>query len=196
MKIKTILSITFGIFIISILIYLIPFYLEYRAYSLRDIKYEDGISFCLEKIKKTKLRDKKYFYLSAWNTRCNPCLKEMPMQDDIADSLSKNIGFIHVSDDSDEKNISFLRKKNITSRNFIFLNDMNTFISAVYKKKNINYKVFPTHIVIDSIGNLLYFSQGSITHATFPKGKILNENEIKLRKQLRDPLIILLETLK
>ena len=196
MKIKTILIITSSVFIISILIYFIPFYLEYKAYSLRDIKYEDGIFFCFKKIKNTKLGNKKYFYLSAWNTRCNPCLKEMPMQDDIADSLSKNIGFIHVSDDSEEKNMSFLKKKNITSRNFYFLNDMNTFISAVYKKKNIKYKVFPTHIVIDSVGNLLYFSQGSITHATFPKGKILNENELKLRKQLKDPLIVFLENLK
>jgi thiol-disulfide isomerase/thioredoxin len=198
MSTKKKIYILLSIIVILITIYTLPIYLEYRAYTIKDIKYEDGLAYFHQRIQKSNpsLLNKKYFYFSAWNTKCKPCIKEMPLQDDLADSLSKNIGFVYISDDSDKNINSFLKRKGIISRNFIFMNDMNTFISAIHKKQNITYKCYPTHIVTDSVGNILFFKQGAISYIELSKNRKYTEKELSIKDKFKDPLILFLKTLK
>ena len=198
MSTKNKIYIALSTIVILISIYTIRIYLEYRSYAIKDIKYEDGLSYFRQRIQKSNpdLLHKKYYYFSAWNTRCKPCIQEMPLLDSIADSMSKKIGFIYLSDDSDKDINSFLKRKGITSRNFIFMNDMNTFISAMYKKKNITYKCYPSHIVTDSLGNILFFKQGSVSFIELPQNRKLTKNELSIKNKFKDPLVLFLETLK
>lgn len=189
---------------LSILIVLIMFgmyaiyYNFYNSNSIIKINYEDGMKSCFNRINanSNQFKNKKYYYFSIWNTHCKPCISEMPFQDEMAERLSKNIGFFYISDDSNEKVNTFLYKKGIKSRHFIFLNDMNDFISAIYNKQKKTFKVYPTHVVTDSVGNILFFKQGSIVYLEFPKNKILTKQEKILQEKIKDPLVLFLNDLK
>lgn len=194
---KKILLLSVGIAILVIFIYGIPYLKLYQSARVQDITYENGLSVFFDKMKQEKpaLAKKHYYYFSAWNIRCGACIEEMPMLESLSDSISEKIGCIYVSDDSDETISGFLKRKNITSKNFTYLNDMDDFISAVYKSQNITHKVFPTHFVTDSVGRILFFKEGSLSYGHFEKGHALSEADRKFLEKLQDPLVVFLKTI-
>jgi thiol-disulfide isomerase/thioredoxin len=194
---KSIVILVIGIVLIAVAIYCVPYFLVYRSAKVTNIKYS-GISDVLKKLDSIhpKLRKKKYYYFSSWNTRCGACIEEMPRLDSMAGNLSTNIGFIYVSDDSQEKAKSFLKRKNISSKNFTYLNDMDGFISAVYKTQGIKYKVFPTHFVTDSSGKILIFKQGSLSYGEFRKGHVLTKADSLFIEKQQDPIVIFLKKIQ
>lgn len=195
---KRILLISGVIVLSAIIIYCIPYFKLYQSARVQDIGYENGLSVFFEKMKQVnpKLKEKHYYYFSAWNVRCGACIEEMPMLESLSDSISENIGCIYVSDDPDETIKAFLKRKNISSKNFTYLNDMDDFISAVYKSQNIKYKVFPTHFVTDSVGNILFFREGSLSYGTFEEGHQLSEADKKFLEKLQDPLVAFLKSIR
>lgn len=188
------------IVIASAVLIIFSFY-AYKIYTknfLLNVEYSDGLEFCFNKLKQkdNKILLKKYFYFNKWNTKCKPCVKEMPTLDSLANTLKADIAYIYVSDESDEIINDFLEKKHISSNHFIYMNDMNYFISAVYKKMNNNFKAFPTHVIMDSTGQVLYFSQGSITSINLNGLHISEDKKQTFYKKMKDPLIVFLESLK
>ena len=73
---------------------------------------------------------------------------------------------------------------------------MNYFISAIFKKVKNNYKAYPTHVVTDSIGNILYFSQGGVSTLNLENQNLSKEKKEELYSKMKDPLITFLQKLK
>ena len=194
-KIKKVIGITILVLIALISIYSYKFY---QKHFLLDVEYEKGLKFCFDKLeeKDKNILSNKYFYFNFWDTRCKPCIKEMPALDSIANLTKAKIAYIYLSDEDDETINGFLKRKNIISKNFIYLNDMNYFMSAVYKKVNGKFKAYPTHVVTDSTGNILYFSQGGLISINFEKLNISKEKKDTLEERMKDPLIKFLQNLK
>lgn len=197
MKKKTILLSILAIAALAVAIYCISYFTMLQSAKVPAITYS-GLSDVFKKMERAKpgLKQKSYYYFNAWNTRCKPCIEEMPRLDSIADKLSPKIGFIYVTDDSEEKASAFLRKKGIQSRNFTYLHDMNEFISAVYHSQGIKHKIFPTHFVTDSIGTILFFKEGSLSYGKFEEGHQLSEADKKFLEKLQDPLVAFLKTIR
>ena len=181
-----------------IIIYCIPYFKLYKSAQVKNITYENGLSIFFKKMNAVnpELRQKKYYYFSTWNVRCRACIEEMPRLESLSDSISKKIGCIYISDDSDETVKNFLKRKNISSKNFTYLNDMGEFISAVYSAQNIKLKVFPTHFVTDSLGKILIFKVGSLSYGKFKDGHKLTEADKKFLEKLQDPIIAYLKAIR
>lgn len=117
---------------------------------------------------KTKLKDrdknlanKKYYYINTWAIFCQPCIKEMPWLDSIAGTLNKDVAYIFASDLSDKAANACIDRKNYHLKNFIFLNDMSDFISAICNEQGVKGKSYPMVLILDNKGKVLHYSVGA-----------------------------------
>jgi len=125
----------------------------------KDISLADGSTALFKAIgqKQPALSAKKYYFISIWNTMCIPCIKEMPTLDSIASQVPRNdIGYLFVTENSDGWINRFLEKRNIRTRHFAFINDMNDYISAVFPATGNTIKGYPLQLIIDRQGTILY----------------------------------------
>lgn len=132
--------------------------------ELSNTTWRQGLEIFKNKLKEknSTLLNKKYYYINVWTNWCVPCIKEMPWLDSIAGSLSRNdIGYVFVSDISDDLANSCLRRKNYKMDNFVFLNDMSDFVSAICNEKGTKNKIYPMALVLSNKGELLHYSNGA-----------------------------------
>lgn len=169
----------------------------WHRYFLFDADYDKGLALIKEELKKQPGHQKsyKYTYYNFWDLNCKPCIEEMPELDSLADRLSSNIRFVFVSNNKQENVDRFLKKKQFQFKHFVFVNDMNYFISAVYKKVNKTYNVVPTQVITDSLGNILLFKQGGMSKLYIDDMKISDEDKKRFKETLKDPVIKKLESL-
>lgn len=169
----------------------------WHRYFLFDADYDKGLALMKEELKKQPGHDKgyKYTYYNFWSLSCKPCIEEIPELDSLADLLSPNIRFVFVTHEKQEDVERFLKKKQFQLRHFVFVNDMNYFISAVYKKANRSYHVFPTQVIMDSLDNILLFKQGGMSKLYIDDTKISDEDKKRFKETLKDPVIKKLESL-
>lgn len=134
--------------------------------GISKTKWTQGLKLFHDKLKEKNgaLAGKKYYYINIWTTWCKPCIKEMPWLDSIANSLNRDVGYVFVSDVSDHVANSTLQKKNIHLKNFIFLNDMNDFISAICNEQGVRSKVYPMVLILSNQGEVLHYSIGAYSN--------------------------------
>lgn len=113
------------------------------------------------KTKNRSLLNKKYYYINIWASFCAPCIREMPWLDTIADTLRKDVGYVFLSDMSDEVADKCIKRKNFTINNFVFLNDMNEFVSAICNERGVKNKAYPMVLILSNKGELLHYSVGA-----------------------------------
>lgn len=118
--------------------------------------WKDGFGTLKKRVKSRK----KYIFASTWANFCLPCLKEMPMLDSLA-GMFNNIDLVFVTDVNDSIATNCLKKRKIVLKNSRSLNDMNDFISSVCNEAKIITKSYPMHIIMDTTGNVVYFSAGA-----------------------------------
>lgn len=125
--------------------------------------WKKGLELFVERLKEknSTIASKKYYYINVWNNWCAPCIKEMPWLDSIAGTLHKDVGYVFVSDISESVANSCIKRKNYNLKNFVFLNDMNDFVSAICNEKGTKNKVYPMVLIIDNTGNLVHYSVGA-----------------------------------
>jgi thiol-disulfide isomerase/thioredoxin len=131
--------------------------------EVNNTKWKDGFSLFKKKLfeQDSSMINKKYFYINVWNTICNPCIKEMPMLDSIAGAIEvKNISYIFVSDNTNGAALKRLKGK-FEIKHFIYLNDMNDFVSAVLNEKGKRHKTYPMQLILDQTGKLYYYQEGA-----------------------------------
>lgn len=125
----------------------------------------DGTNYLLKRIsgEQPQLSQKNYYFISIWNIACGPCIKEMPTLDSIADQIDrKDIGYIYLTENSDVMIRGFLKRKNISSRNFVYINDANDYIMALMRSQGIKGKGYPVQVILDKHGNVLHFGGGYV----------------------------------
>ena len=134
--------------------------------KLKNIGLGQGNDFLFNKIKNLYpeyQKNKKYYLISIWNILCKPCVKEMPLLDSLADNANrKDLGCIFLTENGDKIINQFLKKHHISSKNFIFINDADTYISSVLKRHNLKNRQYPIQLIIDNKGNDIYFQTGTI----------------------------------
>lgn len=125
--------------------------------------WEAGLKLFEEKIKKEHktLADKKYFYINVWTSWCGPCIKEMPWLDSIAGKLKKDVGYVFVSDLTDKAAENCIKNKKYDLKNFVFINDMNDFISSICNEQKLKSRSYPMVLILDNKGKLLHYSIGA-----------------------------------
>lgn len=107
---------------------------------------------------------KKYYYINVWASFCNPCFKEMPYLDSLAGTLKSDVAYIFLSELSDLYAIDVLNRKNIQTKNFLYLNNQNNFVSGICNENKIKTKAYPMKIVLDQKGNIYHFSLGGYSN--------------------------------
>jgi thiol-disulfide isomerase/thioredoxin len=135
-----------------------------RAMSgeLSKTTWKEGLEIFTSKLKKesNSLLHKKYYYINVWTDWCKPCIREMPWLDSLAGTMDKDVGYFFVSEMSDDAANQCIKKKNYKIKNFVFLNDMSDFVSAVCNEKRTKSKVYPMVLVLSNTGQLLHSSNG------------------------------------
>jgi thiol-disulfide isomerase/thioredoxin len=137
-----------------------------KNFNIKDVSTLDGSNFLLEKIRTSgdkSLKNKKYYFISIWNTMCKPCIKEMPMLDTLAMTINReDLGYIYLTENGDKMINEFRKNHTINSRNFSFINDADNYISSILKSHNLKNRQYPIQIIIDSVGNIKHFQIGTI----------------------------------
>ncbi len=124
-----------------------------KGFESFKVKHKEKYGFKLKK---------KFYFVNIWATWCIPCVKEIPVLDSLAGTFTKDIGFVFVSDQTDKVITNCLKNNKIKIKNFELLNDMNDFVSGIYNKKRIKEKTYPINLIIDSIGVVYYYSNGTL----------------------------------
>jgi thiol-disulfide isomerase/thioredoxin len=140
-----------------------------RAFGgeINKTSWSDGFELFVTKLKKDHLNiaNRKYYYVNVWTSWCAPCINEMPWLDSIAGTLRKDVGYIIVSDLSNEHSNNCISKKQYNFKNFVFLNDMDDFISAICNQNRINTKVYPMVLILNNKGKILHYFVGAYNNA-------------------------------
>ncbi|HUH73555.1 MAG TPA: TlpA disulfide reductase family protein [Chitinophagales bacterium] len=117
-------------------------YLFAPEISLKEIKIEtlSGEAVNLENIKN------KVIVLNFWATWCAPCVQEMPMFDNLHESMKgQDVEFILASDESTGRISSFVQRKGFTSPVYRLTEKMKTY--GVY--------TIPMTYIFDKNGNIV-----------------------------------------
>jgi thiol-disulfide isomerase/thioredoxin len=133
--------------------------------KIKNISLKEGDDFLFEKIKSSypELKNKKYYFISIWNTMCGPCIKEMPLLDSLADTINRNdFGFIFLTENGDKMIREFIERRKISSKNFNFINDADVYISSILQSHHLKTRQYPIQLIIDINGDMKYFKTGTI----------------------------------
>lgn len=131
--------------------------------ELTKTNWKQGLDIFTNKLKQkdSALLVKKYYYINVWTCWCKPCIREMPWLDSLAGKLSNDVGYFFVSELSDDAATECIKRKNYNIKNFIFLNGMNDFVSAICNEKGTKSKVYPMVVILSNKGELLHSSIGA-----------------------------------
>jgi thiol-disulfide isomerase/thioredoxin len=113
------------------------------------------------KQKYPNLPEKKYYYLNVWNTKCKPCIGEMPYLDSLAGVSKSDIAFVFITDDMDDLAEPFIERKGLKFNHSYRINDAIGMISGVMSEKKTKEKIYPMHAIISSDGDLLHYHIGA-----------------------------------
>src|SRR6187402_395814 len=125
--------------------------------EVNKTKWSEGLKLFQTKLKEKNgaLAGKKYYYINIWTASCKPCIREMPWLDSIAGSLKKDVGYIYLTDMTTEAASNVIKNRNFHLKNFVFLNDMNDFVSGICNERNTRNKVYPMVLILSNKGEVL-----------------------------------------
>jgi len=171
---KTVFRIALAISLGFNIYFIYTFYQGYRFAKVFDASMQgrydnisDGTAYLLGRIarEQPQLLGKKYYFLSIWNMACGPCIKEMPVLDSLAALIPrKDIGYIHLTENSDRLVQAFLKRRQLSPKQFIYMNDGNDYIMALIRSQGLKGKGYPLQAIISSKGELKYFAGNYIQH--------------------------------
>lgn len=115
-----------------------------------------------------KLNRGKVIYIDCWATWCGPCLSEMPNSKSLMDEYkTKNVAFVFVCLDSDEKNWkAALSKLSLKGQHFFLSKEQSTDFKSLFEINGI-----PHYILIDKAGAI---SENGTLRPSMIKDKLNN----------------------
>ncbi|HWY11173.1 MAG TPA: redoxin domain-containing protein [Bacteroidia bacterium] len=150
--------------------------------SVGDVKWGKGLEMFNDSVKKKypELSGKKYFYINMWAMFCSPCIKEMPWLDSLSGTINRmDVAYIFLAGESDKATNSLIERKKFKIKNFVYLNNMNDFISSVYNEQKKKSVVYPTVLIIDSKGKIYHSSTGAFENQNETKEFVDLINKLK-----------------
>lgn len=132
--------------------------------KVENIPWTKGLPMFNDSLSKhyPELKTKKYFYINMWAMFCHPCIKEMPLLDSLAGTIErKDVAYVFLSDNSYKATKDLLVRKKFNIKNFVYLDNMDDFISSVYNEQKKKSKVFPTIIILDNKGKIVHYETGA-----------------------------------
>jgi thiol-disulfide isomerase/thioredoxin len=132
-------------------------------FSLNEISLRSGFEKFYPILIKVdpKIINRKYLYITIWNIACKPCEEEIPYLESFAGKFKTKMAFIMVSHHTNKAVWNFIHEKSIIHENFLFINEMNDFISGVFNQLKIRQLFYPLHIILDREGNILAYAPGA-----------------------------------
>ncbi|WP_037321231.1 TlpA disulfide reductase family protein [Salegentibacter sp. Hel_I_6] len=120
-----------------------------------------------------------FIVINWWATWCAPCIKEIPGLNEIVDKYrnNENVRFIAITDDQKSRITDFLKKKD-------FQYEMTFANSEV---RNLFGNSYPTNIIIDPTGKIIYMQTGAGSHTP---SEIESSLKLQLEKFNRQELIL------
>lgn len=126
--------------------------------------------------------NKPYYYYNTWSTFCMPCIKEMPHLDSIFNNKRAYFNCFFITDVNNDLAVNFIERKNIKARNFSFINNSGEFLQNLSSYKKEKTHSFPTHIIFNKNGEIVYLSDGAF----------LNNKDISAFNKSLDSLVNLI----
>lgn len=120
-------------------------------------------------------KEKKYILIDCWATWCNPCIKSLPQLLEICEHESDWLSFVSVCQDLKDKS----EKANlIWKENHMTIPLIDDFINGHSITKLLEIKFFPSYILMDKDGNILFQKEGNVD---FPKWVQNMKKNLKFR---------------
>lgn len=149
--------------------------------SIKNTSWQDGLKLLHQGLKAqdSSLLNKKYYYINLWTDWCKPCLREMPWLDSTAGTLNKDVGYFFVSSLPEVKAEDCIKKKNYHIKNFVYLNDMQEFVSAAFNELNKKSAVYPLSLLLTREGKIIRSEIGALENraAASEFAKMINDLE-------------------
>lgn len=120
----------------------------------------------INKIKNQNGKINSFIYINVWNSKCKPCLEEMPILDSIAKIYNSKIDFVFMTEDSDEKARKTLQKRSINIKNSLQLNNEEETINYLCTQKLVS-KTYPLHFIVTDKLEIIHFHCGAILGDVF-----------------------------
>lgn len=122
-----------------------------------------------ETFKEVKLQTKtnnQYIYFNVWNTKCVPCVREMPDIDSLAYLYRNKVDFVFLTEEDDLKVNNFLDDKNIQLLNCTVFNDKKELINTLCARgqKSLSY---PLHFIVNKDFEIIHTHSGAISGNIF-----------------------------
>lgn len=134
-------------------------------HKIKDITSSQGKNYLFNKIDSlypNYEKTKKYYFISIWNTLCKPCIKEMPLLDALANNINrKDFAYLYITENGNNLINQFRKKHKIDSKNFIFINDADIYISSILKTLHLKNRQYPIQLIINNNGDILFNQIGA-----------------------------------
>lgn len=136
-----------------------------KNWNIKEVNANQGNDFLFKAtylMRPEYKQSKRYYFISIWNTLCKPCIKEMPLLDTLADTINRaDVGYLFVTENGENMITQFRKKHGITSRNFLFINDADMYISYVLNTLQLKTRQYPIQLVINNQGEILFNQTGT-----------------------------------
>ena len=139
----------------------------------KQLPLQDFIDITGKKHTKDSLNEK-IVVINFWFTTCKPCIEEMPVLNEIKMlyATKYDVVFVAISPDKKEKIEEFLKKRDF---NYSIISSASDFIQTI------GVNSFPTNMILDKNGKVIYESTGFHGNATDMKKRIVEIIEDLLR---------------
>lgn len=101
-----------------------------------------------------------------WATWCPPCVAEMPSMQELYGDYGDKVSFMFVTDDTPEKVVNFLKKRNF---------DLPVYYSRSQQPKMLSSKLLPTTYIINRSGKIVVVETGAADWNSPKTRKLLDE---------------------
>lgn len=128
-----------------------------------DILKEKDKFFKALRAKYPQLTNKEYFYINIWKPFCYDCIDQIPKLDTLIEPLNSKMAYVAVSEAKRDFAMRKLVERNVRARNFLFINEADSFINALYEETKIKLRhkgyggMEPMNIILDRTGKMLYY---------------------------------------
>ena len=165
LKITLILSV-----ILNVILSIIYFFESNRTFNftppeIKEVNIPEERNKMFTEIKKIhpELSDKKYFFFHAWSVGDWASMHQMPILDTMIEPLRNDFAYVFVNDEKADYSWQTLKAHTRKAKNFIYLNNMENFLTSIYQEKNMLHfkgyrdRMTPMNVVMDRKGNIVYF---------------------------------------
>ena len=135
-----------------------------QLYDVKAVDKKTGMEFFADKLNEVApsvYQNKNHFLIQTWDTLTGSSDGQkagMKTLDSMANKYkNKSIGFIFVSEMSQNAIETYQKNHNFYFKNFIFLPRAHDFISSICVQKKLKFKQHPAQFIIDKKGDIVYY---------------------------------------